>query len=167
MTSFFKTIVIKEIMVKLLKSDWEKILKKPQKYINDSQDMVIVKIIPATNPNNPTMLMVGRDEFDGRFYVVVEDNDSSEDIYPENGDTLLTTFAKIYTDLTRKDELLTLLYNASVNANVAPEFHADNGTVVELTQPVIDMINNILEQAYLPFIVDTVIDNGYRKKGDK
>ena len=154
-------------MIKLLKTDWEKILKKPQKNINENQDMVIAKIIPATHPNNPTLLMVGKDEFDGRFYVVVEDNDSSEDIYPENGESIFATFERIYKDLARKDELLTILYDASVNANVSPEFHANNGTVVELTQPVIDMINNILEQAYLPFIVDTVIDNGYRKKGDK
>jgi hypothetical protein len=154
-------------MIKLINNDWEKILKKPNNYVDDDQDLALVKIVPANNPKNPTLLMVGKDVFDGRFYIVVEDNETSEDIYLEGKETLYSKFMEIYKDLARKDELLTLLHSESVKANVAPEFHGDDGTTIELSQPVIDMINNILEQAYLPFLVDVVIDNGYRKKGDK
>ncbi len=154
-------------MVKIVNENWEKILKKPNMYVDDDQDIVLAKIIPASSPNNATLLMVGKDVLDGRYYVVIEDNDTSEDVYLEGKETLYNKFMEIYKDLSRKDELLAILHEASVNANVAPEFHGDNGTTIELTQPVIDMINNILEQAYLPYIANVVIDNGYRKKGDK
>lgn len=151
-------------MIQLINNNWEKILKKPQAYVNDDQDLALVKIISVTNPNNPTLMMVGKDVFDGRFYIVVEDNDTSEDIYLEGKETLYSKFMELYNDFAMKDELITILHKASVNANVAPEFHGDNGTTVELTQPVIDMINNILEQAYLPFLAEVVIENGYRKQ---
>ena len=154
-------------MIKIVNENWEKILKKPNVHVGDDQDIVLVKITPASSKNNSTLLMVGRDVMDGRYYIVVEDNETSEDIYLEGKETLYSKFMSIYKDLSRKDELLTILHEASVNANVAPEFHGDDGTTIELTQPVIDMINNILEQAYLPYIADVVIDNGYRKMGDK
>ena len=154
-------------MIKIVNENWEKILKKPNAYVGDDQDIVLVKITPASSKNNSTLLMVGKDVMDGRYYIVVEDNETSEDIYLEGKETLYSKFMSIYKDLSRKDELLTIIYEASVNANVAPEFHGDDGTTIELTQPVIDMINNILEQAYLPYIADVVIDNGYRKMGDK
>ena len=147
--------------------DWEKILKKPHSYVGDEQDIVLVKITPVSSKNNSTLLMVGKDVMDGRYYIVIEDNETSEDIYLEGKETLYSKFMDIYKDLARKDELLTILYEASVNANVAPEFHGDDGTTIELTQNVIDMINRILEEAYLPYLVNVVIDNGYRKKGDK
>lgn len=151
-------------MIQLIRPEMEKILKKPQAYIDDDQDVVLVKITPATNPKNPTLMMIGKDVFDGRFYIVVEDNDTSEDIYPEGKETLYSKFMALYNDFAMKDELITILHKASVEANVAPEFNGDDGTTIELTQPVIDMINNILEQAYLPFLAEVVIDNGYRKQ---
>jgi hypothetical protein len=154
-------------MIKIVNENWEKILKKPNMYVDDDQDIVLVKIVPVSSPNNATLLIVGKDVLDGRYYVVIEDNETSEDVYLEGKETLYNKFMEIYKDLSRKDELLAILHEASVNANVAPEFHGDNGTTIELTQPVIDMINNILEQAYLPYIANVVIDNGYRKKGDK
>ena len=142
----------------------EKILKKPQAYVNDDQDLALVKITSVTNPNNPTLMMVGKDVFDGRFYIVVEDNDTSEDIYLEGKETLYLKFMELYNDFAMKDELITILHKASVEANVTPEFNGDDGTTIELSQPVIDVINNILEQAYLPFLAEVVIDNGYRKQ---
>lgn len=154
-------------MVKIVNENWEKILKKPNMYVDDDQDIVLIKIVPASSPNNATLLMVGKDVLDGRYYVVIEDNETSEDVYLEGKETLYNKFMEIYKDLSRKDNLLSILHEASVNANIAPEFHGDDGTTIELTQPVIDMINNILEQAYLPYIANVVIDNGYRKKGDK
>jgi hypothetical protein len=154
-------------MIKITKNNWEDILKKPQDFIDDAQDIVLVEIIPVSNPNNITMLMVGQDEMDGSYYIVVEDNDTAEDIYLERDETLYAKFMEIYNDLKRRDDLLTIMHSASVNANVSPEFHGDNGCTIELTQPVIDMINSILEQAYLPFLVDVVIDNGYRKLGNE
>ena len=151
-------------MIQLIRPEMEKILKKPQAYVNDDQDLALVKIASVTNPNNPTLMMVGKDVFDGRFYIVVEDNDTSEDIYLEGKETLYSKFMELYNDFAMKDELITILHKASVNANVAPEFHGDTGTTIELSQPVIDMINNILEQAYLPFLAEVVIENGYRKQ---
>ena len=154
----------KRIMIQLIRPEMEKILKKPQTYVNDDQDIVLVKITPVTNPKNPTMMMVGKDVFDGRFYIVVEDNDTSEDIYLEGKETLYSKFMELYNDFAMKDELITILHKASVEANVTPEFNGDDGTTIELSQPVIDVINNILEQAYLPFLAEVVIDNGYRKQ---
>ena len=151
-------------MIKIVNENWEKILKKPNADVSDDQDIVLVKITPVSSKNNSTLLMVGKDVMDGRNYIVIEDNETSEDIYLEGKETLYNKFMSIYKDLSLKDELLTILHTASVNANVAPEFHSDNGTTIELTQPVIDMINNILEQAYLPFLAEVVIDNGYRKQ---
>lgn len=151
-------------MIQLIRPEMEKILKKPQAYVNDDQDLAIVKITSVTNPNNPTLMMVGKDVFDGRFYIVVEDNDTSEDIYLEGKETLYSKFMELYNDFAMKDELITILHKASVEANVTPEFNGDDGTTIELSQPVIDVINNILEQAYLPFLAEVVIDNGYRKQ---
>ena len=147
-----------------IRPEMEKILKKPQAYVNDDQDLVLVKIIPVTNPNNPTIMMVGKDVFDGRFYIVVEDNDTSEDIYLEGKETLYSKFMELYNDFAMKDELITILHKASVEANVTPEFNGNDGTTIELSQPVIDLLNNILEQAYIPYLAQVVIDNGYRKQ---
>ena len=151
-------------MIQLIRPEMEKILKKPQAYVNDDQDLALVKITSVTNPKNPTLMMVGKDVFDGRFYIVVEDNDTSEDIYLEGKETLYSKFMELYNDFAMKDELITILHKASVEANVTPEFNGDDGTTIELSQPVIDVINNILEQAYLPFLAEVVIDNGYRKQ---
>ena len=147
-----------------IRPEMEKILKKPQAYVNDDQDLVLVKIISVTNPNNPTIMMVGKDVFDGRFYIVVEDNDTSEDIYLEGKETLYSKFMELYNDFAMKDELITILHKASVEANVTPEFNGNDGTTIELSQPVIDLLNNILEQAYIPYMAQVVIDNGYRKQ---
>ena len=151
-------------MIQLIRPEMEKILKKPQAYVNDDQDLALVKITSVTNPKNPTLMMVGKDVFDGRFYIVVEDNDTSEDIYLEGKEILYSKFMELYNDFAMKDELITILHKASVEANVTPEFNGDDGTTIELSQPVIDVINNILEQAYLPFLAEVVIDNGYRKQ---
>lgn len=58
----------------------DEVLEHPEKFIDESQDIVLVKIY-GKDINNPTMIMAGKDDKTGEFYFVVEDNDSTEDIY--------------------------------------------------------------------------------------
>ena len=60
----------------------EEILRNPSNYIDDEQDVVLLKVY-GQDANNPTMIMVGVDEEDPDcenaepWYIVEEDNDVS------------------------------------------------------------------------------------------
>jgi hypothetical protein len=70
------------------------ILNNPGDFIFD-QDIVLVSISSDVEKENPTYIMIGRDEEDGRYYFVVENNEVSEDIYLEEGESLQCKFEKI------------------------------------------------------------------------
>jgi hypothetical protein len=149
-------------MIKILETNWESQINDPQNFIGTEFDTPLVQILPITNLNNPTTLMVGQDETDGRYYIVVEDNVVSEDIYLEENETLKSRFIKILDNLRLKDELLTTLYYKSKEANVEPVWEDAEGNQIKLGEDLIALLNDILERAYLPFIAEAVIDSGYR-----
>ena len=114
-------------MVIELNPNWRKIVKKPRNWIDEFSDEAMIKIVPVATPNNPILIMVGKDVFTDGYYVVVEDNDVSDDIYPENGESLYDCFMRVYNKHVQVDELLTELFNASVEANVKLTFTDENG----------------------------------------
>lgn len=79
----------------LCKENIEEVLMYPQHYIDDTQDVALLRIINKDGVCNPTYIMVGQDEQDERYYLVVEDNDSSEDYYPEDSESLLGLYEKL------------------------------------------------------------------------
>lgn len=147
-------------MITVLREDWQEIISRPTQYITDEQDLALIRIIPKNNPNNATLVMVGQDCWDGRYLIVVEDNEVSEDIYPD-GVSLKDMFMKILNDLIEADVLMDTLYEASANANVSLSIKDSDGNPVDISSDAITLINNILEQAYLPAMIDSIIAAGY------
>lgn len=75
----------------------EDILINPQDYVDSSEDVVLLKIHHSDDISNPTYIMLGVDEYD-KYYLVVEDNDVSEDYIPKDGATLSELFDEILLD---------------------------------------------------------------------
>lgn len=150
-------------MIKLLHSSWKEILANPDKYVQNDVDTVLLQIQPINDTNKELLIMVGRDEVDGRYYFVVEDAVVSEDIYVDNKDLLKDTFIEICEHELLTDELLTLLYNESTNVNANLVITNDKGEIINPSQQVIDFLNMILEKVYLNEIAAAIISNGYVK----
>ena len=148
-------------MIKVFREDWQEIIACPEKYITDEQDIALIGIQPKNNPSNTTLLMVGQDSWDGRYLIVVEDNDVSEDIYPEDV-ALKDAFMVILNELLEADVLMDTLYEASSNANVSLTIKDSDGNPVDIMPEALELLNNILEKAYLPAMIDSIIDAGYR-----
>jgi hypothetical protein len=72
----------------------EDILTFPQYYVDSSQDLALLRIYHSNDINNPTYIMIGCDEYD-KYYLVVEDNETSEDYIPEDGQSLTELFEKL------------------------------------------------------------------------
>lgn len=60
-------------------------------------------------------------------------------------------------------ELRALLFEKSNSANVEPVFTDENGEEHYLPDEAIKVLNDILEKAFIPFLAEVIIDNGYRK----
>lgn len=56
-------------------------LTHPEEYVTSDYDVPIMQIVTEDDPDNPTMILLGYDETVGVYYLVVEDNDISEDYY--------------------------------------------------------------------------------------
>ena len=151
-------------MVIELNPNWRKIVKKPRNWIDEFSDEAMIKIVPVATPNNPILIMVGKDVFTDGYYVVVEDNDVSDDIYPENGESLYDCFMRVYNKHVQVDELLTELFNASVEANVKLTFTDENGNKVEPHAATIKVLNEVLESCCLPFMADMIATAYVKKK---
>lgn len=151
-------------MVVEMNSNWKKIIKKPANWIDEFSDTVLIKIEPITAKHNPLLIMVGKDTFTEQFYVVVEDNDVSEDIYPEEGETLYDAFMRVYNRHVHGDELLTALYGASTEANVNLTFIDEAGNKVEPNPDTIKVLNDVLEKCCLPFMADMIATAYVKKK---
>lgn len=78
----------------IAKENIDEILNNPQDYVDDEEDKALVKII-EDDASNPTFILIGQDENDKRYYLVVEDNDVSEDYYLEANKTLLDLFKEL------------------------------------------------------------------------
>lgn len=60
-------------------------------------------------------------------------------------------------------ELHSLLLSKSTSANITPVLHTGDGQEIPLTPEAISVLNSILEQAFIPFICDVLIKEGYHK----
>lgn len=61
------------------------------------------------------------------------------------------------------EELRALLFEKSSSANVEPVFTDESGEEHYLPDEAIKVLNDILEKAFIPFLAEVIIDNGYRK----
>ena len=59
-------------------------------------------------------------------------------------------------------EMAKIMLEASTSANVEPVLEMEGKEVV-LGENAIKILNNILEQAYIPFLAETLTESGYRK----
>ena len=86
----------------LCKENIEEVLMDPEHYVDDTQDVVLLRIIDEDDVSNSTYIMIGQDEQDERYYLVVEDNDVSEDYYPEDSETLSELYEKLLYECIRE-----------------------------------------------------------------
>lgn len=144
-------------MITELNSKWRDIITNPEDYIDETQDLALIKMTTVSTPSNPLLLMVG---YDGdSYYVVVEDNDTTEDIYPDDDETLMHVFLNVYARFVEIDTLLTAMYDRSKNANVNLVFTDENGNKVTPNANALKIFNDILEQSCLPFMSELIVDN--------
>lgn len=67
------------------------------------------------------------------------------------------------TKMDQYQKLHNLLLSKSTSADITPVFHTDDGQEIPLTPEAISVLNSILEQAFIPFICDVLIEEGYHK----
>ena len=79
----------------------EEIMACPQQYIDTTQDVVLLRVIYSGEANNPTYLMIGQDENTAEYYLVLEDNDTTEDFYPTENQTLVQLYEELLTKIVR------------------------------------------------------------------
>lgn len=80
-------------MVKVMcKENIEDVLAHPEEYVDETFDKPLIAVFSSTTIDNPTYLMVGQDENNKKFYLVVEDADTSEDYYPSDNESLSSLF---------------------------------------------------------------------------
>lgn len=72
------------------------ILTCPEKYIDEYSDTEILTVPDEEAVGGVLRFLVGVE--DGRYYVVVEDDYSADDIYPEKEETLMQTFIRALND---------------------------------------------------------------------
>lgn len=90
-------------MVKIICSEnVEDVLAHPEEYVDETFDKPLISVFSSATIDNPTYLMVGQDEQDGRFYVVVEDNEVFEDYYPETNQSLNDLFDSLLIKITNE-----------------------------------------------------------------
>ena len=68
--------------------------------------------------------------------------------------------------MTKTDQyqkLHNLLLSESTSANITPVFHTVDEQELPLTPEAISVLNSILEEAFIPFICDVLIREGYHK----
>jgi hypothetical protein len=75
----------------MTQANLDEILQNPKDFVDETFDKPLVKILS----DNPVWILIGRNENDGRYYLVVEDDEVSEDYYPENNETLEQLFDRI------------------------------------------------------------------------
>ncbi len=63
------------------------------------------------------------------------------------------------------EEMAKVMLEASTNANVEPVFEMEGKEVV-LGENATKVLNNILEQAFIPFLAEVLYNAGYRKASD-
>lgn len=72
------------------------VLTHPEKYIDEYSDTEILTIPDEEAVGGILRFLVGVEE--GQYYVVVEDDYSADDVYPEQGEPLMQTFIRAIND---------------------------------------------------------------------
>ena len=80
------------------KENIEEVLTNPQYYVDDSEDLALLRVYHKEDITNPTYIMIGCDESE-QYYLVVEDNEASADYIPEDGETLSELFEKLLNEI--------------------------------------------------------------------
>jgi hypothetical protein len=137
------------------------ILTNPENYISEDEDLVLAEVIFDTQKENPTLIMLGIDE-EEKYYICIEDNDVSEDIYLEE-EPLFETVMKFLHELEMEDELHTTMYNISCNATFAEKYNNCCSDMGYIPEEQMNLINIVLEQIYLPQMCEIVFIEKYRK----
>lgn len=64
----------------------------------------------------------------------------------------------------RYEEILKLLREKSITADVELCFETEEGETVVVDNPdTLDLLNQILEEAYLPFLTEVLVEAGYHR----
>ena len=73
-------------MIKVLcKDNIEEVLNNPNDYVDETFDLPLVEI-------DKVLIMVGKNEEDGRYYLVVEDDETSQDYYLNENESLIEKY---------------------------------------------------------------------------
>ena len=75
----------------------EDILAVPENYADPNFDVPLVRVTTKGLEDNPTLIMFGVDVQGKkkRYYLVVEDNDMSEDHYQKDDESLVTMYKEL------------------------------------------------------------------------
>jgi uncharacterized membrane protein len=79
----------------------EEVLRNPEQYVDFREDKVLIRYY-GEDTSNPTYIMIGQDEYD-KFYLVIEDNDTSEDVYTSENESLEDLFNKLLQEIIQED----------------------------------------------------------------
>ena len=89
----------------LHKANIEEIIEVPQEYVDDTQDIALLRVTCKKEKDNPTYLLIGQDESTQEYYLVIEDNDTSEDYYPSKyNTTLMKLYEALLTKITKQND---------------------------------------------------------------
>ena len=69
----------------LCKDNVDEVLENPSEYVDETFDLPLVEI-------NKILIMVGKNEEDGRYYLVVEDDETSQDYYLNENESLIEKY---------------------------------------------------------------------------
>lgn len=72
------------------------ILNHPEKYIDEHHDTEVLTLPDEMANGGILRFLVGAE--DKKYYIVVEDDYYSDDIYPDKGETLMETFVRALND---------------------------------------------------------------------
>ena len=64
------------------------------------------------------------------------------------------------------EEMAKFMLEKSNSANAEPIFTAEDGTVAVLGENMTKVLDAILEQAFIPFLAECLVKEGYRKASD-
>ncbi|MBE6689852.1 MAG: hypothetical protein E7590_01040 [Ruminococcaceae bacterium] len=64
------------------------------------------------------------------------------------------------------EEMARFMLEKSNSANVEPIFTAQDGTEIVLGEEATKLLDDVLEQAFIPFLAECLVKEGYRKSTD-
>jgi hypothetical protein len=154
--------------IKVVCDNLDELLDNPSQFVWEKDALTLASVSLGRGDFNPTYILMGYDEDD--YYFVVENDEMSEDVYLEEGENFRSKFEeliqkeynKLYLGRNHEliDEMQEYLLKESQMANMDLVFvNHESGEETRVTDPkVLEVMNSILEQAYLPFITKKLIN---------